>query len=303
MFEFSDKEPIFRSESDEKQFQDKGYIRKNLLSSGEVDRLTHRFQKLHPDGVKGFYTTTYNQDPSHRALVEKAILEVALPRVEEIFHDFQVFFASFIVKEPGPESELNLHQDMTLVDESKYCGINIWCPLISLNEQNGAIEVLPGSHRIFPTYRGASIPSIYHSIVPEIRKFTQPMYLSAGEAIIFDQSIVHYSPANLSNRLRPVINIFVAHKDAGIIICHYDEQNAPDQIEFFAQDSNFLRNFQQFGEDIFSRPKIGESIGFKPYNFPLLTVEKLYEIYRRDENRNNDLNVLDRISNFVKRML
>jgi len=54
-----------------------------------------------------------------------------------------------------------VHQDMTLVDESKFSGINIWVPLVDLTEKNGVLQVLPGSHRIFPRYRGSTIPGIY----------------------------------------------------------------------------------------------------------------------------------------------
>ena len=285
MIEFGKKEPIFRSQEDEKLFEKEGYIVKDFLSEEDVSRLVDSYEKLHPDGVRGFYCTTYNRDLEHRASVEEEILKITFPRIEAIFKDFRIFFGSFIVKNPGPESELNLHQDMSLVDESKYTGINIWCPLVSLDKQNGAIEVIPQSHRLFPTYRGASIPAIYDDIAPELKKYTKPMYLKAGQAIIFDQSIIHYSPANLSKNPRPVINVFISQKNASILICYFDKDQSSNKIEFFEQDENFLRNFQQFGDDIFSRPKIGKSIGFREYNFPKLTSESLKQKYGKSQKR------------------
>ena len=41
---------------------------------------------------------------------------------------------SFIVKHNDKNSELGVHQDMSLVDESKFMGINTWSPLCDTND-------------------------------------------------------------------------------------------------------------------------------------------------------------------------
>ncbi len=84
-------------------------------------------------------------------------------------------------KAPGEDSRLIMHQDMTLVDESEYSGINIWCPMIDLNETNGAIEVVPKSHRFYKTYRGSSIPDIYDNVKDEVRGLMKPCYLKSED--------------------------------------------------------------------------------------------------------------------------
>ena len=279
MFKFQETAQVFQSDEDHQHFLREGYVIKQLLDPAEVVHLQMIYERLHPDGVQGFYTTTFHPDPEHRQQVNDSILETALPRIEAIFKDFKIYFASFIVKEPGPKSKLIMHQDMTLVDESKYNGINIWCPLINLTETNGAIEVLPRSHRLYPTYRGSSLPDIYDGLVEEVANYLKPLHLKAGEAVIFDQSIIHNSPPNLSHNPRPVINIFVTHKDAKIRIAYHNKEEAPEKVELFEQEDDFLMNFQQFGNDIFSRPKIGKSLGFTEYDFPKLTVERLVEEY------------------------
>lgn len=279
MFQFTETAQVFQSQEDHESFLKNGYVIKQLLDQPEVTHLQMIYERLHPDGVKGFYSTTFHPDPDHRQEVNDSILETAMPRIEAIFKDFKIYFASFIVKEPGPQSKLIMHQDMTLVDESKYNGINIWCPLVNLTTVNGAIEVLPRSHRLHPTYRGSSLPDLYDGMVPEVKSFLQALHLKAGEAVIFDQSIIHNSPPNLSSNPRPVINIFVTHKDAKIQIAYHNKEVEPDKVELFEQEDDFLMNFQQFGKDIFSRPKIGKSLGFVDYDFPGLTIEKLEAEY------------------------
>ena len=97
----------------------------------------------------------------------------------------------------------------------------------------------------------------------------------AGEAIIFDQSIIHYSPPNLSEVERPVINTFVTHTDAKIKICYWDKESYGNNVEIFEQEDDFLEKFENFGHNIFAKPSIGKSLGKFPYSFPKLDVSQI----------------------------
>jgi hypothetical protein len=103
----------------------------------------------------------------------------------------------------------------------------------------------------------------------------QPLYLKKGEAVIFDQSIIHYSPANLSNEERPVINTFITSKEARIQICYWDKNTYGSNVEIFEQNDDFLENFENFGHNIFSKPSIGKSLGLFAFDFPKLTVRSI----------------------------
>lgn len=283
MIDWSGKTSIFKDPKHVQHFNEEGFVIVPFLSEADISRLKETYKEIHPEGVKGFYTTTFANNVEHRELVNQQIKKVCKKRIEELFENYKILFSSFIVKAPGKDSELIVHQDMTLVDETKYSGINIWCPLVDLTLKNGAIEVLPKSHRFFKTYRGSSLPDIYDGLVDEVKSRMIPLHLKAGEAVIFDQSIIHYSPPNLSDHERPVINTFVAHKEAVIKVCYWDKENHPDKVEIFDQDDNFLEEFENFGHNIFSRPTIGKSLGHFPYDFPKLTIDMLDEAYGTPE--------------------
>ena len=281
MLDFSHKISIFKDADLTAKFQNDGFVVVPFLEAEQVDEILKVYQKYYPDGVKGFFTTTFANDVEHREGVNRSIRELCLKRIDELFKDYKILFSSFIVKAPGKDSELIMHQDMTLVDERTFTGINIWCPLVDLNDKNGAIEILPRSHRFYSTFRGSSIPDIYDGLVPELKTVMQSCKLKAGEAIIFDQSVIHYSPPNLSEEERPVINTFVAHQDARIKICYWDKESGKDEIEIFEQEDDFLEQFEQFGHNIFNRPTLGKSLGHFPYKFPKLTremIEKEYDV-------------------------
>jgi len=284
--EASEKKSIFKDDKLREQFVENGYVIIPFLNQENIDELLGLYKQLYPKGVKGFFTTTFANNVAHREQVNSAIRKVCMQHIEDVFKAYQLFFSSFIVKAPGEDSELIMHQDMTLVDESIFTGINIWCPLVDLNEKNGAIEVLPGSHKLFKTYRGSSIPDIYDDVKDEVKSLMKSCQLKAGEAIIFDQSIIHYSPPNLSDEERPVINTFIAHQDAKIKICYWDKENSPNKIEIFEQENDFLEQFENFGHNIFDRPSIGRSLGLFDYDFPKISVEMLENKYGFAEVKN-----------------
>jgi hypothetical protein len=278
MLDYSHKARVFKNIELQRELNDKGFVVLDFLNSEELESLNNFYLAKHPEAVNGFYTSTFARDTEYRKEVDKVIQAHMKRNLEHYFFDFKIHCGSFIVKGADEKSALKMHQDMTLVDESLYTGINIWIPLIDLTKENGAIETLPKSHRLFKTYRGASLPDIYDGIEESIHQLMQPHYLRAGQAIVFDQSIIHYSPANTPNKVRPVINTFITHKDAGIQICYWDKTKK-NEIELFKQAPDFMVNFQNFGHDIFSRPGIGESIGFVPFDFPKITKELLIKEY------------------------
>ncbi len=275
MIDFSHKKGIFSDPTLQAEFHENGYVIVPLISQEQISELFGVYKHCYPDGVQGFFSTTFANNVEHREMVNRSIREICIEQIENLFENYKILFSSFIVKAPGENSRLIMHQDMTLVDEDFYSGINIWCPMVDLTETNGAIEVLPKSHRFYKTYRGSSIPDIYDNVKKEVVGLMQPCYLKAGEAIIFDQSIIHNSPPNLSDTERPTINTFVAHEDARIKICYWEKETYGDNVEIFEQEDDFLEKFENFGHNIFSRPTIGTSLGLFPYDFPKLTVEQI----------------------------
>jgi ectoine hydroxylase-related dioxygenase (phytanoyl-CoA dioxygenase family) len=279
MITAADRAQIFQDPEKHRAFERDGYVVLDFFRPEEIARMLELFAALRPAGLQGFYTTTFDNDPDYRTRVDLALRDVFDRPVAHYFQTYKYFFSSFIAKAPDPKSELILHQDMTLVDEAKYPGLNIWAPLVDLTMENGPLFVLPGSHRLKSTYRGSSLPDIYDGMEKEVLSVMTPLLLRAGQAVAFDQSILHYSPANRSGKERIVVNTFISNVQAGIRICFHDKENAPDKVEVFAQEDDFLRHYTHFGTDIFSRPSIGKSLGYVDYDFPQLSLAEVEAKY------------------------
>ncbi len=270
---------VFKDEALQNEFEEIGYVRIPFYNQEEIKELKNLFYRFNKkENVTGFYPSTFSSDLEYRSIADKEIRRIGSRSINRVLMDHKVVCGSFIVKGPDKDSGMSVHQDMTLVDESEFTGVNMWCPLLDLTENNGPIMVLDKSNRIYPSYRGSSIPTIYKNVHEDILKLMKPVYLKAGEAAFFDQSIIHYSPPNFSDEPRIATNTYFSHKDARFVIAYHNPEQ-PDKIELFQQDDSFMTNYEQFGNNITNRPNIGKRLGFFDYDFPQITREDLSRLY------------------------
>jgi hypothetical protein len=282
MFTFPKMLKVFRDDALQQSFEKNGFVAVPFYTAEEVEELKALYHRLHPQDEKGFFPSTFSKDKNYRATADAEIRRICERPMNHYLQDIKTICGSFIVKSPGPESAMCVHQDMTLVDESKFTGINIWVPLIDLTATNGVIQVLPGSHRMYPTYRGSTIPGIYDEVSEQIKPYLESLYLKAGEAVFFDQSIIHYSDANLSDEVRIVTNTYFTHKDAAFRTAYWNKDFGK-KVELFDQADTFMTDFEQFGHNIHDRPKIGTSLGLVDYDFPKITGDQLKQRYGKEE--------------------
>lgn len=281
MFQFPEKMlRVFKDEIHQNEFEKNGYIILPFYNKDEMEALKKLYYDLHPNNEAGFFPSTFSQDKNYRKTADEKIRAIGQRSIEHYCTDIRVVCGSFIVKNPSPESGMCVHQDMSLVDESIYTGINIWVPLVDLSVENGALFVLPGSHRIFPTYRGSSIPDFFCNVMDEMIDYLHPVLIRAGEAVFFDQSIIHFSPPNYSLQERIVTNTYFTHKEAIFKTYYWDGDAEKNSVEAFLQDENFMTDFDQFGNNIQDRPKVGTSLGKIPYNFPCIDKQFLQENFK-----------------------
>jgi len=275
MFQFPERMlKVFRDDLHQAEFEQKGFVILPFYNAEEIAELTALYHQLHPQDEQGFFPSTFSNDKNYRYKADTEIRRVCARSIEHYCQDVKVVCGSFIVKSPGPDSGMCVHQDMSLIDESRFTGINIWVPLVDLTVQNGALFVLPGSHRLFPTYRGSSIPEFFAPVMEDMIDYLEPVIIKAGEAVFFDQSIIHFSPPNYSDKIRIVTNTYFTHQSTEFRTYYWNKEEHGQAVEAFAQGDDFMTNFEQFGENIRERPKVGRSLGLVPYDFP--TIDKAF---------------------------
>jgi hypothetical protein len=269
--------PIFKDTALQARFQKQGFVVVDFLDAGDLDTLNLYFDQLHPDMPVsgGFVSGSYSNDLAYKKKASDLIVSVFSRHYERLFINYQPFGAAFLYKLPSQESELGVHQDWTIVDEEKYVALNCWVPLTDINESNGALHVLPGSqYSAYPTLRAPTIPFFFTGSEREVIEATIPQYVRAGQAVILNESVIHYSPPNRSDKIRKAITAGVKTLSAPMIF-HYREGEG--KIERFEMREDFLLSFTDFATSIFQRPDSGRLIASFDFKDPVLEKKKVGE--------------------------
>jgi ectoine hydroxylase-related dioxygenase (phytanoyl-CoA dioxygenase family) len=229
-----------------------GYVVTELLDGGAVASLREAAEGLAGRLRAGFDSTLLSGDKGLRAEADHLVRSALVGPVAELLDGVRIAFCSFVAKSPdGGASEVPLHQDWSFVDEARYCSLGLWCPLVDVDAVNGCLQIVPGSHVGVHAPRAAFSPFRYAQIAEQLRGsylFAVPM--QAGQAMLFDNRLMHASPPNRSARLRVAATAVLVPSEAQLLYYHMADRRDPDRVEVFeVEDSFYLTN------DLPQRPK------------------------------------------------
>ncbi|MEL7207903.1 MAG: phytanoyl-CoA dioxygenase family protein [Actinomycetota bacterium] len=193
---------MFRDPARQEAFARDGFAVVPLVDDHGLRRLRELWDDLAPDTVSGIYSNVHDTSPENNRRVDALFRELFEPRVAELFVDCYVAGNTFLVKGVGEGSESKLHQDWNNVDEQEAISVALWCPLVDVDEHNGALQVLPGSHRLFAKARGITTPSVYLEFDERLEPLLHPVPVPAGTAVFYAHNLFHGSKPNHSDEIR-----------------------------------------------------------------------------------------------------
>lgn len=259
---------VFRDKELETKFKTDGFVIIPFLGEEQINQLRELYRNVQPTSYPGFSSTIYSKDRNKKADVSAKIRSLVDENVNQLLHEFRSLGASFLCKTPGIDSEMPIHQDWSIVDESNYFSATIWVPLQDVDEKNGALSVIPGSHQFAKGMRGPSLPPLIDNVYHLLKEKLQLVPLKAGEAIVFNHALMHASPPNLSEKERWALTIGFIPKKASLQFAH----RVNDTVHNFAIQDDFFLTYNSIGE----APEGASLINQVEFTNQLLTREQLF---------------------------
>ncbi len=249
---------LFRDSALEARFVRDGYVVCELLGDGALARLRAAHRPPADIAELPFYSSAMSADFDYRRRASAAIKAAVRPRLEELLIGVEPIYGQFFDKRPDDkESEVHIHQDWSFVDESRHRSVTVWCPLVDTDETSGCLAVVPGSQMLNPRPRGYVDRFPYPDLAPLlIKEYSVHLPVRAGEAVLFDQRLFHWSRPNLGPGRRPAVQCLCASTGCPLLYPHADEQVHPGEVELFEVDAMFFTEFL-----IGVRPRRGVSHG------------------------------------------
>ncbi len=280
---------VFKDNELQKQFDEKGYAKIQLFSKDEIAEFKQLHESLHPDNrfntqeknVK-YHFSFLDTNIEYKENVFKKLSEKFQPKMDVILDNYEPLVINFVQKEPGL-GEVPVHQNWNFVDETKYTSVSIWCPLVDVAEINGTLEVIEGTHNTFRhILRSPSIPWFFTGYEKHlINKYCKPIEVNAGEVLIFDDSLIHYSKPNRGTYDRLVIQVIAKPKEVAAKHYYMNKKLFSYETEEMDVDKNFFLNFQYHLTD---KPEGALQIQKINYKKPKITKADFDSIMQKLEN-------------------
>ncbi len=211
--------PVLCDPEADRLLADRGYVVVPFLDDDEVQSLRVGYRALAPPDDDGI-TIDFVRDDRR---VLRAVADLLAPtwqrHLDGVFVDHRPVVATFVVKHPGPGSEMVLHNEPTFVDSEVPVTYNIWIPLVAATAEppNGALELVPGSHRLAFGLAGFDTPLLFRPYERFLRRHTITLDVPAGAAVIYDTRLLHVSGPNLTEAPRPAIAAAIAPRSTPLV--------------------------------------------------------------------------------------
>jgi ectoine hydroxylase-related dioxygenase (phytanoyl-CoA dioxygenase family) len=198
-----------------------GYSIVDLFDADTLAALRRFVDALDLPGDLPVLASCNDLGPSAARSVHLALRDLADEAVRRLLPDHEVFLASVITTGSSVGGEVELHQNLTYTDERRYRALLLWAPLVDVDAPNGALCVVPGSHRRTTGVRACgqeSLPTRPHQ--DALRHLAVTVPIRAGQAMLYDAALVHGSHPNSSGSPLPVVALATAPARAGLVHFH-----------------------------------------------------------------------------------
>lgn len=245
--------PLLRDPLLERELTGRGYSVIPLLDLDEVCALRDFYVgraeagDLNPPGA---YDDTYaeftivNSRTDFRREAFEVINTAVTRRVDEHLIDWRTVIATFVNKPPGT-GVVPVHQNVSVVDEHRHRSVSVWIALVDCTLENGTLQLVDHSHLAFRGHRGQWAYQDFVEIADHVcAEHLTPVPVMAGEAIVLDDAVIHYSAPNRSDERRLAIQLVVVPDEAETV--YYDkvaDHGAEVEIDELAIDPSYFWDF------------------------------------------------------------
>jgi ectoine hydroxylase-related dioxygenase (phytanoyl-CoA dioxygenase family) len=208
---------ITKNNALEETLNRQGYAVVDMLDRTAVSVFLEKYNTFFPeiDETPGRFTTLQHTNHETKNKVHAFIVEQMKKPLDLLFKDYIIPVSQFYTKKAHTVGDIDLHADSTLLLnhqlEPHYA---IWIPLVDVNQANGCLTVVPFSHKDQSLFYGGSFAGRQEKYRNFLRNYEMPIVLKAGQAIIFDNNLLHNSTANTTAEDRICFTFRMTHKSS-----------------------------------------------------------------------------------------
>lgn len=281
---------VLRDPALQEELLDVGYVKVPMLEQAELSALIEEFDRLQPDdrfapdGTGALNRSTYHctfldTNVEYKRAAQELIQRYFQPKIDEITAGYRILTGNFYVKMPGV-GRFQIHQNWPTTEDLSITTLTIWCPLHDTDAENGTLRMVPGSHKIVPDIATPQEPPFFHQFEDElIENHLVPVPMEAGHALVFDDTLLHWSSENNSDSPRRAVQIELVPRDVPAVLYHLDTYGPEPQWELYEVDGDFFIDHSI--DQVIERPKDLRRIALADYVNRDITEAEFLELLAR----------------------
>lgn len=212
-----------------------GFVIIELLNNAEISYLNSLCNKYLHITNQEFISSSHFLSIEESKRINEELHAIVKPKVDLLFPKLQLLGGTLATKIKGNDV-LKAHNDWSIVDESIYNSYNLWIALVDTNKTNGTLGLIPGSHLWDTRLRGLGIPGEYESFTKQFLSIGYEPELKAGQAILYNHKLIHYSRPNTTDQPRNVAIIGMKDKEAALQVSFSLDGKSIDTYEATEED-------------------------------------------------------------------
>ncbi len=237
---------IFKDPGIQKKFDEQGFVVLNLLAEKDIESLRSVYAQHFPATKSNFFINIWDNNFAERKAISDKTKNILYPYTTALFDNFKFVVSVFTAKKAETTENFALHQDITITDESLFPSVSLWCPLQDVDEKNGALYVVPGSHRIPAIPRGINIPPQIEKISQLLKeKYAYIIPMKTNQVIIWDHKLIHGSGINNTQSDRIASVSLLMPENAPVLIYYSDKKNDSElDAEVFELEEGYYNYYE-----------------------------------------------------------
>jgi hypothetical protein len=213
-----------------------------VFSAGDVQRMLATFDEAmgrldRPIGTAWFPTILLPEEPV-REFVTTELAQVFASALHDLLVEGEtdLMRIDFSVKPASPDSGLGPHQDFSLVDERLATSLYLWAPLVDVDDHNGTLHAVRGSHHFANRIRAQHVPARFDQVIELVESSADRLDCQAGDLVVMVAGVVHYSGPNMSDRTRVAAHAVVTPSSTPLLFFYADQDTPTEKVEAFEVD-------------------------------------------------------------------
>lgn len=194
-----------------------GFVILDILEENEIAYLNELADKFLGKQQGEFISSSHFLDHTMSVMINDELHKIIKPKINKQFPNLLLLGGTLATKKNG-SNILKAHNDWSIVDETKFNSYNLWTPLVNTDKLNGTLGLIPSSHKWNNALRGFNIPNDYEKYTNDFLKIGYEPDLKAGQAILYNHKLIHYSRPNTTAHPRNVAIVGLKDTTATLMV-------------------------------------------------------------------------------------